>query len=220
MLDYRALLLDLDGTLIDHFPTIQRCLSIAAVQVGLKPPTLDQVRGAVGGGIYATMRKLYSEVDAQSLERAYPPVWEAHLLEGVQVLPTVDEALRKLRDAGVRLAVFTNKHGPSARRLCEHLGWNPFLEFVLGADDSPWRKPAAEFSRLALEKMGVPANQVALVGDSTYDADAARVIGMDFIGVLTGTHGAAELKLAGAREIFPTLLQLQSCLGRQESVAP
>ncbi len=208
----RAVLFDLDGTLIDHFATLYACYQYALSTLGLPVPTPDTIRRSVGGSMEVTLRKLIDERHVDAAAR----LWREHLartyLDDVTLMPGAGELVRALHARGLRLGVFTNKIGENSRGICEHLGLAPHLDLVLGANDSPWRKPQPEFTRLALERLGAAAEETVLVGDSPYDLDAARVGGMRAGLVTTGTHSAAELLAAGApsEAIFPDL----SALGR------
>src|SRR6185312_13138246 len=93
----------------------------------------------------------------------------------------------------------------AARQVCTHLGLDPLLAGVFGANDTPWIKPDARFAAHALAKIGVAAATTALVGDSPYDLAAAQNAGLAFLGVTTGTHTATELRAAGGTEIFADL---------------
>jgi phosphoglycolate phosphatase len=200
----RAVLMDLDGTLIDHFRTIRFCLAQAAHACGLPEPTLEDVRRAVGGGISNTILTLFGP-DSPAVERIYPRIWESHLLQDVEILHGVQHSLERLRASGAVLAVFTNKEGRASRRICSHLGWDGMLTAVFGGGDTPWRKPDSRFSRHALEALGVRADEAVLVGDSPYDAEAASVVGMPFIGVTTGTHDRQALRACGAESVHDTM---------------
>lgn len=207
---FRTFLFDLDGTLIDHLPAIHRCYVHTLPQLGYPAPTYEAVKHAIGGGLARAMGKF---VPAERVDEAlaiYRPHWHETLLEGVSVLPGVELILRDLKSRGWQTAVFTNKHGPSARRLCEHLHLSPWLDTVVGAEDTPWLKPEPKFNRWVLEHLKVtgPAETVCLVGDSPFDVAAAAAGGWGFFGVSTGTHTEAELRAAGASQVFPDLLAL------------
>lgn len=205
----RAVLLDLDGTLIDHFATLYACYHHALSTLGLPVPTREHVRRSVGGSMEVTMRKLIPEQHVA----AAAALWREHLartyLDDVTLMPGALELVRALHGRGLKLAVFTNKIGETSRGICAHLGLTPFLDLVLGANDSPWRKPQAEFTALVLDRIGASASETALVGDSPYDIDAARAGGLArALCVTTGTHSAEELASAGADAIFPDLRAL------------
>jgi phosphoglycolate phosphatase len=202
---YRTVLFDLDGTLLDHFAAIHRCHAHTMRQLGLPEPTLAQVHAAVGAGLEVAVERLVGpELKAAALA-IYRPYWDATMLDDVQLLPGARELLVALRARGIKTGVFTNKHGPSSRLACVHLGVADLLNVNFGATDTAWLKPDPQFARHVLAALGAEAATTLLVGDSIYDCQAARNAGLGFYGVTTGTHTADELRAAGATEIFPDL---------------
>lgn len=205
---YQTALFDLDGTLIDHLPAIHRCYAHTLPQVGQPAPTREQVRRAIGGGLEDAMRRF---VPAAELARAlaiYRAYWDRTMLDGVGLMPGAGDLLRILHARGCALAVLTNKHGPSSRRVCEHLGLAPLLRGVFGALDTPWLKPDPRLTTQVLATLGANPATTCLVGDSPFDAETARQGGFPAFLVTTGTHSADELRAAGAEPIFPDLATL------------
>jgi HAD superfamily hydrolase (TIGR01509 family) len=204
----RAVLFDLDGTLIDHFETLFRCYEHTLTALGRPVPTREQVRRSVGGSMEVTMRKFVDE--AQVAEAAQ--LWRARLaeiyLDDVTLLPGGGELVRALHARGIKVGVLTNKLGETSRGIMRHLGLEPWLDLVLGATDTPHRKPQREFSAIALERIGASAAETVLVGDSPYDIEAAHVIGMRCVCVCTGTHTAEELRAAGVDAVYDNLAAL------------
>lgn len=211
---YRTVLLDLDGTLLDHFGAIHRCHSYTMQRLGLPPPTMAQVRAAVGAGVEVAVRRLVGPERTAEALAIYRPHWDAIMLDDVELLPGARELLEAIRAAGGTAAVLTNKHGPSSRKVCAHLGVAPLLAGIFGAGDLPWLKPSPEFTAAALAQLGATAATTCLVGDSPYDVEAARQGGLGLYVVTTGTHDAAELAAAGATpaEIFPGLPEVHRAL--------
>lgn len=212
-MDYRTVLFDLDGTLVDAFRTIHRSYSHVLPKFGYPAPTMEQVRRAVGGGLADAVRQF---VPAELV----PPVLAAHqaysqeiLLEDVVLLPGAGELLGALRERGVICAVFTNKYGPSARRICDHLGISPKLQGTFGATDTAWLKPQPEFAAHVFAELGAEAASTCLVGDSPFDVKAACQSGCAFVGVVTGTHARAELQAAGAEVVMDDLPGLSRLWG-------
>jgi phosphoglycolate phosphatase len=208
----RTVLFDLDGTLVDHFAAIHRAHSHTMRQLGLPAPTLDQVRAAVGGGLELAVTRLVGPDRLEAALAIYRPYWDATMLDDVVLLPGARELLLALRKNGVGTAIFTNKHGPSSRLVCAHLGIAGLLDGNFGATDTPWLKPAPEFARHVLQALGADAATTALVGDSPFDCAAARNAGLVFYGVTTGTHTAEELRQAGATNVYPSLIALTPAL--------
>jgi len=169
---------------------------------------MDDVRRAVGGGLEVAVARLLGEANAALVEKALPvyrAYWAEHMLYGVALLPGSRELLEALKARGVQSAVFTNKHGPSARTLMDHLGVAHLLDATFGAMDSPWFKPDREFTEHALKTLRAEPSTTCLIGDSPYDIAAAQNAGFPCYCVTTGTHTAEELRAAGATGVFPDM---------------
>ena len=204
----RTVLFDLDGTLVDHFAALHRSHAHTLRQLGLPEPTPAQVRAAVGGGLELAIARLAGPERVAAALAIYRPYWDATMLDDVQLLPGARELLTALKQGGAQTAVFTNKHGPSSRRVCAHLGIAGLLDGNFGATDTPWLKPAPEFADHVMRALGTQATVTALVGDSPFDLAAARNAGFEFYGVTTGTHTAEALRAAGAANVYPDLAAL------------
>jgi phosphoglycolate phosphatase len=209
---FRTVLFDLDGTLLDHFSAIHRAHTHVRRHYGLPDATRDEVMRAIGGGLPEALKKTLGPSHAHRLEEALPvyrAYWDATMLDDAVLFPGALELLEKLHAAGAVCAVFTNKHGPSARRVCSHLGLDPLLAGVFGATDTSWLKPQPEFTAHVLRALGAGATSTALVGDSPWDIDAARLGGLGgCFAVTTGTHSADELRAHGAPVVAPGLADL------------
>lgn len=210
---FATALFDLDGTLIDHFRAIHRAHSHTMQKLGLPAPTLAQVRAAVGGGLELAISRLVGPERVAEALAIYRPYWDATMLDDPELLPGALELLEALRARDVTCAVLTNKRGDSSRLLCTHLGLAPLLAGVFGAGDTPWLKPAPEFTTRVLAQLGAHAESTCLVGDSPWDVAAATNGGLAFFGVTTGTHTAAELRAAGATQVFASLAEVRTALG-------
>jgi phosphoglycolate phosphatase len=210
---FRTVLFDLDGTLLDHFSAIHRSHTHVRRYYGLPDCSREEVMRAIGGGLPEALKKTLGPTHAQRLEEALPvyrEYWDRTMLDDAALFSGALELLRELKGAGATCAVFTNKHGPSARRVCSHLGLDPLVAGVFGATDTPWLKPQPEFAAHVLEKLGATPASTALVGDSPWDVEAARKAGLGggFM-VTTGTHNEAELRAHGADIVAPGLVDLR-----------
>lgn len=212
-MQFSTFLFDLDGTLVDHLAAIHRAHSHTMRQLGLPPPSLAQVRNAIGGGVEVAIARLIGKERVAQALPIYRPYWETTMLQDVKLLPGARELLEGLQARGATLAVFTNKHGPSSRLVCEHLGIAHLLQGNFGATDTPWLKPQREFADHALKKLGRTAAGTLLVGDSPWDVEAAKIGGFASWCVTTGTHEAHELAAAGADKVLPDLFAVARELG-------
>lgn len=204
----RAILFDLDGTLIDQFQAIHKSFSQVISEMGFPVPSFDTVKKSVGGASEKTMSKLIGKEHAKEAVQLLRPIFEKEMLNGVIELPGASKLLSFCKQKKIKTAVLTNKHGPHARAVCEYFNFIPPLEFVIGADDTEWKKPDIELSRIALNKIGFGPEETIYVGDSPYDAQTAKNIGMRCCLVTTGTHTVDELQNSSADSIDPDLLTL------------
>jgi phosphoglycolate phosphatase len=88
------------------------------------------------------------------------------------------------------------------------MGLTPLLRAVFGAKDTPWLKPAPEFTAHALAALGADPATTCLVGDSPWDVQAAHNAGFPCFAVTTGTHTETELRAAGAAAVYENLTAL------------
>jgi phosphoglycolate phosphatase len=205
---FQTVLFDLDGTLIDHLPAIHRCYVHTLPQLGLAAPSREEVRRAIGGGLENAMRHFVREADLPRALEIFRAYWDQTMLDGVALMPGAAGLLRALNAHGVAAAVLTNKHGPSSRRVCRHLGIQPLLRGVFGAQDTPWLKPDPRLTAHVLTTLGADPSTACLVGDSPFDAETARRGGIHGFFVTTGTHSAGDLRAAGTDEVYPDLAAL------------
>lgn len=208
---FRTVLFDLDGTILDHFSAIHRTHVQTCQHFGLPPPTRDAVMRAIGGGLETAVGRIFGPAHAQLIEQAIPvyrSLWPHNLFFEVSLLPGTRELLETLKAKGVKCGVFTNKHGPSARQVLEHLGVAPLLHGIFGAFDTPWLKPDARFATHVLNTLTAQVATTCLVGDSPYDIEAAHNGGFPAYCVTTGTHTVEELRSASADGVYPDLITL------------
>lgn len=213
IMQFTTFLFDLDGTLVDHLAAIHRAHSHTMRQLGLPPPSLAQVRAAIGGGVEVAIARLIGKERVAQALPIYRPYWQATMLEDVKLMPGARELLEGLHACGATLAIFTNKHGPSSRAVCDHLGLSALLSGNFGATDTPWLKPQPEFARHALAKLGKSPRGTLMVGDSPWDVETGKTGGFPAWCVTTGTHEAHELEAAGADKVFPDLFAVARELG-------
>lgn len=210
---FKTFLFDLDGTLIDHFSAIHRCYAYTMAQIARPIPDPATVRAAVGGGLENALARFVPPEDFDRALRIYRKHWEEIMLDDVAFMPGGLELLSALHARGATLAVVSNKLGDSSRKVCDKLGISPLVRLVIGAHDTPWLKPQAEFTAHVMKLLDAESSTTLLIGDSPYDIQAAHNGDLPAWCVTTGTHGPDELRLAGADAVYPNLAELRLALG-------
>ncbi len=208
----RGLLIDMDGTLVDHIDTLTRCFQHATRKLGYPEPDAATVRRSIGGSMPVSIRKFLPEEKAEEGKALWRQHFDEIHLEGILVLPGARELLAHCQANAMPAAVFTNKTGHHTRAMVEQERLAPLLAFSLGAEDTPYRKPEPEFSKIAIERLGIPAENIAMVGNSPFDIQAAKAGGMTSLCITTGSHAKNELADEGADHVFENLLDLLAWL--------
>jgi 2-phosphoglycolate phosphatase len=192
----RAIILDLDGTLIDSTDAIVASMTHAFAADGATPPT----REAIIGTISLPLERQIAALDPQRLDERVA-LYRAHYAETAAaittLLPGVLEFLALCRGAGVGLGFATSKRRTAAEALLEHLNVLEYFASRVGPEDVKNPKPAPDPLLLAAEQLGVQTADCVYVGDSPIDAAAARAAGMPCVLVTTGYVDAAALKPEG-----------------------
>lgn len=206
---YKAVLFDLDGTLIDQFRVIYRGYQYALQKLSLAPVTYEKVRASVGGSIHITFGKLipqeYVEEAVGHFREEFDRIWH----EDTDILPGAEWILQELNERGLKLCVFTNKEGERSRIILNHLGMGNHLDAVFGTLDTPWRKPQPEFTRHVIEQLGVDSEHACMIGDSPYDVQSAAAGDLPCYTVATGSHTSEQLVMeTDSAGVFPDLYQL------------
>lgn len=189
MREFKAALFDLDGTLVDNYAAIHKCLEISFKKFGVEAPSFGDVYKAVGGSILITIQKLLPEQKqslADCIGSHYLKIFPDYLFYGLEPMPYARDVLKALRARGFKLACFTNKQQDGAETILKSLDMAGDLDAVIGTTLKSARKPSKEFSQAALDRLCVSADECVGVGDSKYDYMAAEAVGMPSAIVATG----------------------------------
>ncbi|MET9631906.1 HAD family hydrolase [Lentzea sp. NPDC006480] len=213
------MIFDLDGTLVDTPRGI--VTTFAAVFAQLDLPTVDSgsIRATIGLPLPAAFAKVLGISEEESLVAKCVELYLSTFREIVLpkapqlVFPGVFDGLRSLRENGFLLAVATSKFIFNAEALLVAAGVREEFSTVVGADQVSRPKPDPESGFLVLQRLGVPASNAVMVGDTTHDVLMARGAGMSSIGVTYGVHSVEQLLSAEPTRLvdsFPGVVQAVS----------
>jgi phosphoglycolate phosphatase len=182
----RAVLFDLDGTLIDSVPDLAESLNEVLRWRGLPPISFDKVRGMVGGGIPALITRALEEHgvasdDVHPLVGDMVEIYSGRATRLTTLYDGAEDVLRVLTQAGVALAVCTNKLQHVTDIILRDLGIARYFSAVIGARPEIARKPNPASLRIATDTMNIPLDAAVMIGDSRTDAGAARAAGIPII---------------------------------------
>ena len=175
-----AVLLDLDGTLIDSRADLATGVNLTRQDLGLPPLPPALIAGYVGDGVRRLLTRALPECPEcleEALELNHRHYCD-HLLDATRLYPGTLEALTRLAQAGWALAVVTNKPRPFTDLILAGLGVAPLLAAVVGGGDSPALKPDPAPLHQALEACGARPEHSWMVGDHCTDLEAGRRAGL------------------------------------------
>ena len=198
---YKAVIFDLDGTLLDTLDDLTAACNHALSVHGFPTHTREEVKGFVGNGIRLLMGRALPEGREDALPSAlaeFKAYYAAHNAVYTAPYPGIPELLTRLKAAGKKLVVATSKPEDFSLRILEHFELLQYFDFVSGACMDETRTQKWEVIRWAQEQFCHPGDRVLMVGDRKHDVEGARRCGLPCLGVLYGYGGRAELENAGA----------------------
>lgn len=212
MAQTRAVIFDVDGTLIDSNDAHAHAWVEALIDFG-HPVTFEQVRPLIGMGgdkILPRLAGVQKDSDAgKAIDARRSDLFIRTYLPNLHAFPGTRELLVALQGRGLKLVVASSSKPDELKPLLALTGAAQLFAAQTSSKDAPESKPDPDIVHAALRRAGVPAAQVVMVGDTPYDLEAARRAGVRFVGVRCGGWG--DDAFAGAVAIFdgPTDLLAQ-----------
>lgn len=209
---YRAAVFDMDGTVLNTIGDLTDSLNYILEQTGHKHGyTEEDVRQFFGSGVQVAVTRVLAiesgiagyqdleqvgqpddtisaQVDGREVERIqelFRPYYEAHCDIRTGEYPGISDLLKRLRAAGVKTAVVSNKPDPAVQTLAEDY-FTGLFDLSIGEQPGIRRKPAPDMTLKALKDLGVTQKEAVYIGDSEIDMQTARNSGLDCISVAWG----------------------------------
>jgi phosphoglycolate phosphatase len=222
----KAVLLDLDGTLLDTAPDLAAAANAMLADLGCPQLDIGRVRGFIGEGIAVLVRRvlearLGADASGPQLASALER-FERHYAEAngrySAPFPGVEEGLRAMRGQGLKLGCVTNKPMRFAEPLLARFGLLELLDTLIAGDSTPAKKPDPAPVLEACRRLGVPPAACVLIGDSAHDALAARSAGTAFYAVPYGYAGGGAARDFDAAQKVATLAQAAALLAARSGL--
>lgn len=207
-----AIVFDWDNTLVDSWRTIHAALVETFEAMGHEPWTFEETQVRVRYSMRESFPKLFGDAWEEAARRFYDAFERLHI-EHLRPVPGAGDMLSGLDEAGISLAVVSNKTGRYLRDEAAHLGWQEFFHRMVGAGDAARDKPAADPVHMALDGCGVVAGDaVWFVGDAGIDMEIAHKTGC--VPVLLGEAdlGSEEFSKFQPKVRFESCIELASCV--------
>jgi phosphoglycolate phosphatase len=189
----RAVVLDLDGTLVDTAPDLAQATNHVLAQYGRRAVSLDEIRSLVGLGARKLIKRGFALTGPQLADDLVEPLFEqfidyygSHISERSRPFPGAVALLERCREAGIKLAVCTNKQETLSVKLLAELELSGYFSAVVGADTIGVAKPDPAPYREAVRRAGATVATSLMVGDSGTDILLARAVGVPVIAVSFG----------------------------------
>lgn len=196
-LRYRAVLFDLDGTLVDSYAALADAVNYARREHGLSELDEVRVKALVGDGIEKLLQRAFETDDVPpSVREVFEARYDAICCEQSRVLDDVATTLAELSALGIAMAVCTNKPTSFSKKILDFLNLSPHFRAVVGPDVAGARKPDPRHVLRTLEETECPAADALFVGDMPVDVEAARNSGMDVAVLPTGSSTYDQLREA------------------------
>jgi pyrophosphatase PpaX len=210
-----AVLLDLDGTLVD---TVEFILASVrhAFEGDPRCPTDAQWIAGIGKPLRVQLREIVGcdEAEVDRIVERYRAHQISHHDARTRCYPSAVETVAALRAQGRPIAIVTAKLTAGATRTLRHVGLAPLVDAVVAADSCARAKPDPEPVHLALSLLGRTAAEALFVGDSPHDVAAGRAAGVVTVGALWGASSRAALEASRPDHLLACLEDLPALAAR------
>ena len=213
----KAAIFDLDCTLLDSVDLHALAWREALREFG-HDVSFEKVRGQIGKGGDKLIPVFLSADDqrdhGKELEEWRGNRFKTEYLPLVRPFSAVPDLLRRVRGAGVRIAVASSAKKDEVDEYLDIARVVDLVDLTTSSDDVDESKPAPDIFKIVLKKLKIDGADAVAIGDTPYDAEAAGKAGVRTVGVLCGGFTEDELRKAGCVEVYPGPAALLACFER------
>ncbi len=219
----KAILWDLDGTIINSEEGITKCVQYALRAHGIEEPDLKKLLCFIGPPLDPVFREKYgmSEEEAWQSVVKYRErfdvkgIFECCLYDGVK------EVIMDMKQKGYVLALASSKPEGACRRILDHFELTPYFDEVVGStlDGSiSTKEEVLEELGRRMASLHIGKDEMCLIGDTKYDAVGAKAFGIRCVGVSYGFGTREDMLVAGAEAVFDRIEEVEKYIEEDKSL--
>lgn len=208
MKNYKLLIFDWDGTIVDSMQLMIKCIYETAGQLHLKIPDEEQMQSCFGMSPKDFIKIMFPEVDEKLFYQCFYQYFSDEKLEKLFFVGAV-ETLNYLKNKGFRLAIATNKERPRLEAALLKANMSDLFSAMYCGDDG-LTKPHPGVIQSLLARLGVSAAEALMIGDTVFDLQMAQSAGVDALAVAYGNSSAEQFRSYNPVAVISDIRELQT----------
>ena len=212
---HKAVIFDLDGTILDTLDDLKNSVNFALSKNGLPVRTIDEIRAFVGNGIRLLIERAVPEnTDSGVVDRCFEDFkahYKEHSADNTKPYEGIIALLEELKSKGVKLAVVSNKADFAVQTLVEKY-FRGLFDFAVGEREGIRRKPCPDSVNEAIKVLDASPDEVVYVGDSEVDIETSRNAGVECVAVTWGFRDKCVLESLSPEYIIDKPSQLMELI--------
>ena len=214
-MQYRYVFFDMDGTLLDTLDDLRDSVNTVLSRYGLAPISRYEAAHFLGNGakhlVHCSLKEQVTPEQEEEILEEYKAWYQDHCRIKTAPYPGVMDLLARLKAAGCRMAVVSNKPDPAVRELNEFF-FGGLIETAIGEKTGIRRKPAPDTLLEAMRLLEADRKECVYIGDTEVDLQTAENAGLNCICVAWGFRSIEELQAAGADAIVGNAEELEELI--------
>ena len=210
----KAVLFDLDGTIINSEEGITKCVQYTLGHFGIEEPDLKKLRVFIGPPLEYSFKENYQFNNEQAMEgvKVYRERFDKEGIFECELYDGVADTIKRLHEAGYVIAIASSKPEVACERILDHFSLLPYFDMVVGATlDKRISTKIQVLEELGRRMAGhnISKEEMILIGDTRFDALGAKEFGISCVGVEYGFGTRQELEEAGAVAVFRSIKEVE-----------